>query len=549
MLNDQQNQNPVVNGQQLQQVTTSTEDLLKRIGSLEKTIGSVRLENRVVWGLVAAGTLAIVVAFNWAAVTSAFATIGGFIAANVLAIGIIAGSLAAVGLLALAGYGVYKYKDEINQFYKDKIVEGAKSFGRGAKKVYEHSRDSVKRITSRELDRFGNFVREAAHSGEYSIRSDLAQDIFKREGVKDLVNDTAKIVKANNSCVLEKIQEKVTSLIDSKVKELKGLNLTSGLMKAQKDDLIKQKNAVNKLKEVFTRKMPDLKDLGSVAKIFSHYQSQIKDILDDYKQHPESYRQRTFSQKMRESIRRKSIPNSPRGSIAGSDAGSDTGLVNPSEHKKVESTSSWMSPKSWFRSKSRSWDVPYGPLDNESTSSRTSSIAESLDEATSLAETTTDSIEFTRGDSGRGSLRTALAKLTRNKSESKEMLGTVSAEFVKTEDAVDNSVTLTGFRPLDDESTLSQTLSTESTSSNEFTPVDSGIDSPSTTPVKIAGIKRRSSSCTSIPVESPTVPEPAAPKKPKRTFAYDSDSGRNSPVTTTVVTEVQSYTQPKVSAV
>lgn len=206
----------------------------------------------------------------------------GGLLATVLPLLLAAVPLAATG--AMIGLALFFSVKAVQSGYKglkwsaEKTVEGAKHIGEKVKDVYEYSVDSLKRGTSRTLDRSGSFLKNVAHSGDYSMKSEFVQKLLAQEGIKDVVNSTIEITKANNFSVPSKIKSAIRSKLSSEVKAAcKDHSLDA------KNNLEKQSKMVDQLDQVLKKSMLDAKELELVTKIFSKCQSEIKEAIREFK--------------------------------------------------------------------------------------------------------------------------------------------------------------------------------------------------------------------------------------------------------------------------
>ncbi|WCR52980.1 MAG: hypothetical protein PG981_000002 [Wolbachia endosymbiont of Ctenocephalides orientis wCori] len=343
-------------------------------------------------GAIAGSAIYHAIASNWSIIAPALVNAAEAIVAAAPVIGIVAGFLAAVSISLFCFYKMYQHREKIKEGAADigkKITKGLEFVGKEVKKGYEYSTDSLKRGTSRALYRSGSFLTEAAHSGEYLMESDFSQRILENNGIKDVVNDTIKAVKANDSCVLKTIQDTIKSLIDSKAEELKSKNVVDATGQNSnlevESKLRKQSRVVDRLGTILTQNMPNVKSLELVTQIFSEYKGEIEGILKDYKENPKNYpKPTTLSRKVSESmsssfssLRRKSSNKSEASSsIANSTASSQAELLDSGKQKKVESNSLFSSLKakmlSLRRSNSASYNVTeYEQLPDASTPTKT----------------------------------------------------------------------------------------------------------------------------------------------------------------------------------
>ncbi|WP_168463900.1 actin-bundling T4SS effector WalE1 family protein [Wolbachia endosymbiont of Ctenocephalides felis wCfeT] len=242
----------------------------------------------------------------------------------------------------------------------EKTYQGAKKIGQKAKEAVGHGVNKVKEGTSRALDRSGSFLKEIAHSNEYSMESAFVQDSLEKHGIKEVVNDTIKIIKANNSSVPSKIKSAIQSAIKTKTEELQGKYVPDDTGKDRslevKGDQKKQSRMVDRLEETLTSSILDTKQLSLVTEIFSQYKDEIRNVLDDYSKNPDKYpKEPTFSRKISGSIsssfsslKKRSASTSSGSSLSGvssisadSTVNSEAGLVSPEKPTEVTTSSSF----------------------------------------------------------------------------------------------------------------------------------------------------------------------------------------------------------------
>jgi len=310
--------------------SSSKNSLEQKIESLGKEIKSLRKQNQLNSGIIGLGVIGLVgyiIATNWSAIAPALVAAGTAIAAAAPVIGIAIGAIIGAAVLVGASYAIWKYRAQIKagfEYATEKTAEGAKELYGKAKGAAVRAKDSVKSGASTAADRLGDSLKRAAHSGEYSIKSEFVQESLRQAGIKETVNKTIEIIEAGNSSVPSAIKSTLKSAIDSNIGKLDSADQKSSLK--EKDNLEKQRKIVNRLETILTKSILDTKELELITKVFSRYHNEVKGVLDDYDQNPEKYpKPPTLSQKVSRSVsssfsslRGKSPNNLSRSSSEGS---------------------------------------------------------------------------------------------------------------------------------------------------------------------------------------------------------------------------------------
>ncbi|MGL9775917.1 MAG: hypothetical protein ACR5K1_04905 [Wolbachia sp.] len=202
----------------------SKDPLGQKIESLGKEIKSLRKQNQLNSGIIRLGVIGLIgyiIATNWSTIASAFATAGTATAAASPVIGIVVGAIIGAAVLVGVSYAAWRYRAEIKAGFKyaaEKTVEGAEYTARKIKAGVVYIKGKAKEGASTAADRLGGSLKEFAHSGEHPMESQLVQELLQQKGIREVVNDTIKIAKADNSSVLPAIKSAMKSRIESAIR-------------------------------------------------------------------------------------------------------------------------------------------------------------------------------------------------------------------------------------------------------------------------------------------------------------------------------------------
>ncbi|WP_108784013.1 actin-bundling T4SS effector WalE1 family protein [Wolbachia endosymbiont of Bemisia tabaci] len=233
----------------------------------------------------------------------------------------------------------------------EKTVEGAKHIGGKIKDGYEYSADSLKRGASFVSEGAANKLHKAAGKEDYSDK--LKRFTPKQVGKSDEIRKDLKEIfadKGNNSELTKDILSRISSRIDSKIKE----KTESGQIDQTFERLLEQGKFISGLSKeslhslLTQRSLP--KDTYLIDSTFSEHHDEIKEVIKECKE--EHTRFNTLERLNKLAKRHKaSSMNSLENSLSGSSSmnslssysttSSEAELLNPSEHKEVKAPTSF----------------------------------------------------------------------------------------------------------------------------------------------------------------------------------------------------------------
>ncbi|MGL9731430.1 MAG: hypothetical protein ACR5KX_01145 [Wolbachia sp.] len=228
----------------------------------------LRKQNQLNSGIIRLGVIGLIgyiIATNWSTIASAFATARTATAAASPVIGIVVRVIIGAAVLVGVSYVAWRYRAEIKAGFKyaaEKTVEGAEYTARKIKAGVVYIKDKAKEGAITAVDRLGGSLKEFAHSGEHPMKYQLVQELLQQKGIKEVVNDTIKIAKADNSSVLPAIKSAMKSMIESAIR-------LGTLGSADKDNLEKQMKIVDRLDKILTNNTLDTEEFNLVTTIFS----------------------------------------------------------------------------------------------------------------------------------------------------------------------------------------------------------------------------------------------------------------------------------------